>query len=148
MNQLLLKLILVFFILQLTACRKDISLPDENLKQLFNSWQWVKTDDNASAGGRSTPASVGYDKRLVFTPKGLMYYYKDNAQQYKMKFSIKAETSVVTNKTTNIITYKSTGFLNHKNNNDFAPQAITFHNDTLILREEHVDGLSDYYIKN
>lgn len=89
-----LKIILKVFavaclLVTLISChKKEITLPNENLKQLFGEWIWKESV--GGVGGKTiTPFIIGYQQKLEFNEKGIMRDYHDDKLFQKIKFSVK-----------------------------------------------------------
>jgi hypothetical protein len=130
----------------LTTCRKDISLPNQDLEKLFGSWNWVQSS-GGFAGQTTTPATVGYTKSLEFNKNGIYKSYKNEKQQEKFKFSLTEGTSISSTGTAYLIEYKDLGFF-HKKTTSMSQQSVWFGGqDTLFLNDEAFDGFFNVYTR-
>jgi hypothetical protein len=129
----------------MTTCRKDISIPNQELDKLFCSWEWVETNAYGSFGPIANPASEGYSRTIEFDRNGIYRSYKDGKKDEKYKFTISEGTSNYIIGTAYIINYKRTGIV-FNNDSPISSQAIQFKgSDTLILHILDYDGYYRIY---
>ena len=121
------------FLLFFTGCKKDIKLPDQSLKQLFNKWEWIET--NPGDGGPIVTSSDKEKVMIEFNRKGVYKKYIDDKLHEKTNFSISEES------TNSTLSYR----ILFKNN--FSVPIVTFSGDTLILLETCIDCGSSKYVK-
>lgn len=104
-KQILWTIAIVTISLFLTACRKDISLPSQDLEKLFGTWNWVQS--SGGFGGQTTSsATAGYSQTIEFNKNGIYKWYKDGKLQDKMKFTVTEGSSIYTTGTAFLIKYK------------------------------------------
>lgn len=137
-------LLSIFVIMLSMACKKAIVMPSEDSKLLFGSWRWIKTE---AIGGINNPSTAGYEERIVFSARGKFERFHNSKKLERLNFTVNIDTTLSGSKA-NIITYTTAGFLNNKNTNDFARDSYTFHHDTMLLKEETIDGATIYYVRN
>ena len=139
---------IIFFIyiilLLFTSCRKDISLPNQELEKLFGTWEWISSS-GGFAGITTSHDSVGNTKTIEFTKKGIYKSYKNGDLIEKRKFTIKKGSSIYTSDDANLIIYKEN--LNKNKNHNPNEMIRYLENDTLILYEECYDCYSNLYIR-
>ena len=139
---------LIFFsalFMVFSSCRKEISMPDESLSNLFGSWEWVQTY-GGFADTVVTPTTEGYTLSVDFSSKGIYKIYKNGTLQDKLKFTLSQGNSIFHDSTANLISYQNRGFGN--TDEDYIKQSIRFGGeDTLFLYEECWDCYSYVYVR-
>ena len=136
-------LILIFFGGIITSCRKDILSPTPNTNLLFGQWKWIYS--KSEFGGISqTPTSVGYERELEYTKKGVYKEFIDGKKEEKLLFTFIEGVSVDFQKPDYVIKYFKSG-LNKKEkyiDNFSFPQG-----DTLILKRDCEGCFSHYFVR-
>ncbi|MCI9844102.1 hypothetical protein [Flavobacterium pectinovorum] len=64
----------------------------ENSK-IINTWVWEKTIGGETNPYVSTPKTIGFNKKIVFTPDGKIITYKDDVEIRNSTYEIKKGTS-------------------------------------------------------
>jgi hypothetical protein len=126
----------------LTACKKDISVPNPEMKKLFGTWEWVESSGGIS-GGTITPATEGHHMTIEFKENGVFKKYKNNRRIDRMTFTLSEGSSIISNPAF-LIEYKD-GCMNKK---EVIPQSFKFGGqDTLYLSDECYDCYSHVYVR-
>jgi hypothetical protein len=131
---------LIFFILSLTGCKKEIDLPDPSLKRIFGEWRWIYTQ---TVNDLITPQGAGYEQTMEFQKNGVFKRYKDGNKQDRGRYEIKYELSYNGNE------YYIIHFRN-STNSDFThfPSRVSFlTDDTLKLDEDLIDGDTHIFVR-
>lgn len=128
-----------------TACKKDISIPNPELEKLFGTWNWVQSSGGFS-GQAITPTTAGYSQTVEFNQNGSYKIYENGKQKDKMKFSLSSGNSIHSTETAYLIKYKDSGLFDKENNS--VTQSVRFGgNDTLFLSDECYDCYQHIYIR-
>jgi hypothetical protein len=77
----------LLFIFALSACKKDITLPDPSLRMLFGEWRWISSQGGFT-GAVSTPATCGCSETIKFTAKGDYYHYYSDNKETHFRYSV------------------------------------------------------------
>ena len=126
-----------------TACRKDISLPDQNLKKLFGTWEWVQSSGGFS-GQTITPVSEDYSMSVEYTEKGVYRKYKDGKKISKLNFKIEERATIAISDFKFLIDYRE-GPCSKVGVNS---QSFRFGGtDTLFLNDDCYDCFSHIYVR-
>ena len=124
----------------LTACKKEIDLPDPSLKNIFGKWEWVETQE---VNNLISPSTVGYHQSFEFQRNGVFRRYRGGNQKDRGRFEIKSEISILSGYYY-IIHFKNATY------SDFtdSPSRVSFvGTDTLKLGEERVDGSTHVFVR-
>jgi len=130
------KILLCFLgIIFISGCKKkDIDVPNPDLKALFATWNLVEVSGGFS-GGTQTPATMGYKSSIEFDKDGQVYQYKNGRFLSKDKFKF------VYNKATH-----SVGNTHYTLQYDKNPTAqwVYIHKDTLHLDDAFCNDCYSY----
>jgi hypothetical protein len=128
----------------LTACKKDISLPDPILKRLFGTWEWVESTGGIN-GDKMTPASVAYTKTIEIEETGILKKFKNGKKIEKLTFTLAQGPTIHSSTPGYLLKYadKSPG------RESFSwIQSIEFGGrDTLYLNDQCYDCYKHLYIR-
>ncbi len=131
----------------MTTCRKDISVPNQDLDKLFTTWNWVQST-GGFAGQVTSPATTGYSQTIEFGRDGIYKRYKNGKLLDKFKFTLSEGTSIFSTGSAFLIKYEQTGIFS-SNDSPMISQSIKFSGqDTLFLNDEVYDGYSNIYTKS
>jgi|SRR4051812_37008831 hypothetical protein len=126
------------------ACAKNKTLPNDNLKALYGSWEWKESYCGWS--GRSDPGTTGHSSSVEFKKNGICIWRLDGKHKDKMHYSVEEGTSMVTQEKAYLMKFDDTGLFDK--NNAGITQSVNFHgNDTLILADEADDGCGSTYVR-
>lgn len=132
-------------LLFMTACKKDISLPNENLEQLFGTWEWVQS--SGGIGGVSiNTTSEGYTKTIEFNSDGTYKWYKNGKLKDKMKFTVIEGPSIYSSSNGYLIKYNDTGLFD-QNDHPISQNIKFYGQDILLLHEECNDCFGHIYVR-
>ncbi len=81
--------LLVLFALVFCGCRKDISLPEQNLDRIFGRWSWVESYCGWS--GKSTPESTDQVHYFEFRKNGVFIETVTNKTRSRGVFQLSEE---------------------------------------------------------
>ena len=62
--------------------------------QIIDTWIWEKTIGGENNPYVSTPKTIGFNKKIVFTPEGKIITYKDNVEIRNSAYEIKKGFSI------------------------------------------------------
>jgi hypothetical protein len=128
-----------------SACRKDISLPDESLSKLFGNWEWVQTS-GGFAGETHSPQPGGDTWSIEFISNGIFKHYKNGKKVDKQKYTIYMGTSILTNTNAWFISYDNACIMDKTG--PHLPQTFRFGGeDSLFISDEAFDGYNYIYVR-
>jgi hypothetical protein len=120
------------------GCRKQIVVPDDSLKQVFGTWNWLYTYE--VGGGYSFPATSGTSYKRTYTDDGKFEYFKGSDSQQKMNYDFATST---------LSQYKWAIEYRHKtfNKETRTTENIHLHGDTLFITQSCDTCYREVYIK-
>src|SRR5215813_9456583 len=119
------------------TCKKEMELPDPELKKIFGKWEWVESS-GGFAGKITTPLKAGYNMRIEFGKEGTCQKFKNDSLIAKKPFSFSQKESIQTHKPAWVISLDESSI----------PMAVSFSgNDTLMLNEQVHDGYQNVYTR-
>jgi hypothetical protein len=137
-------IVLTAFVFLSSTCKKEMQLPDPELKKIFGKWQWVSTSGGFT-GKTITPASEGYTVRIEFSSNGIYQKYQNNALTDRKNFSFSQGTSIHNHKPVWVISF--TEAVPHFNESPQAMSVSFSGQDTLMLDEQAYDGYGYIYVR-
>jgi hypothetical protein len=136
MKQITAFVLIAFFFLSST-CKKEMQLPDPELRNIFGKWEWIRSC-GGFAGGCITPASQGYTLRIEFNPSGIYKKFKNNSLTEQKTFSFSQETSIHNHLPVWVVTFSGGA----------QPMAVSFSGqDSLTFDENAYDGYGHEYVR-
>jgi hypothetical protein len=69
----------------------------DKTSQIINTWVWEKTIGGETNPYTSTPKTIGFNKKIVFTTDGKIITYKDDVEIRNSTYEIKKESVFLTN---------------------------------------------------
>lgn len=146
-KQTILTIAVVTISMFLTTCKKDISLPSQDLEKLFGTWEWVNSS-GGWAGRTTTPSSEGYSQKIEFNKNGIYKSYRNDKVESKMDFTIKEGKTIYSSGTAYLIEYKNKKLFEKENAITNITQSVRFiGQDTLCLADEAYDGFGSTYVR-
>ncbi|WP_321278875.1 hypothetical protein [Marinifilum fragile] len=111
---------------------------DEAYKSLQGEWQWIKTNSPRTRS-EFTPASEGYQEKIVFKTNDTVEYYRDEVLSHKYPYQLKyrIDNSLDANSDSTLVLVINKG----------TESYFSTENDTLIINQSYVDGPVTYYRK-
>ena len=136
--------IILCLLISITACKKEIDLPSDSLKEIYGTWNLVRSVGPHGAG--EVPSAGGYTITLRFNSTGEYGRFRDSIQQSKGTFSISQETDSLGDayilNTKSKYRYNGTEYKLEEN------QILKFGGaDTLFLNSMSATGLNYIYTK-
>lgn len=116
---------LLLIITVLISCKK-ISVPNEEAKQIFGTWDYKTSFGGYSGGGGSTKYNT--NQWIEFSEKGVATVYENDKKVSKTKFTIKMKNSITGHELPALV-YRNGNF-----------ETYIINSDTLIISEEFYDG--------
>lgn len=130
-------LVLIAFVFLSSTCKKELQLPDPELKKIFGKWEWVESS-GGFAGKTITPVSEAYTARIEFRSDGKYEKYKSGTLIEQKRFSFSQETSIHNRKPVWAVSFDESSL---KMSVAFSGQ------DTLLLNEQLYDGYGHVYAR-
>lgn len=102
-------LFLILFGLFSTAYSLDSSTKTSNT--IIDTWTWEKSIGSANSPYTSTPKTLGYNKKIVFTQDGRIITYKNNVEIRNSTYELKKGISAIDNQEHDLITFEGTTYV-------------------------------------
>jgi hypothetical protein len=138
-------ILFVLIVLNVNACRKDISVPNSESEKLFGKWTWIQSAGGIG-GNFKSPKTEDYTSSIEFSDKGIYKTYKDGKQTDKMKYSLSEGKTIYLPGKGILIEFKDVGLFD-KDNAPLKQSMQFFGNDTLFLSEECYDCYGHLYVR-
>lgn len=137
--------ILFFCLILLPSCRKKNTYPNEEMKQIIGTWNWVE-----SAGGIGfmiiTPASSGRTEEIEFTDRQIFRYTVNGKKEETWLFNVEPyenSTPLMENRLRLRKRVSRTEV-----SSTFQLNGISFRSsDTLILSDGAADGFTAVFVR-
>jgi hypothetical protein len=139
------RILFILIVLNVNACRKDITTPNSEAEKLFGKWMWIQSSGGIGGNSKS-PKTEGYSNSIEFSDKGIYKTFKDGKQTDKMEYSLSEGKSIYLPGKGTIIEFKDIGLFD-KDNTPLKQSMQFFGNDTLFLSEECYDCYSHLYVR-
>lgn len=88
-----------------------------NSGSIVNAWIWEKSIGGASNPYTSTPKTIGFNKKVVFTPEGRVITYKNNVEIRNSTYQIEKGTSLIDQSQHDLITFEGKTYVIEKLDN-------------------------------
>ena len=135
--------ILIAFVFLSSTCKKDIEIPDPELKKIFGKWEWIQSC-GGFAGGCISPATQGYTISIEFSSNGIYKKYKNNNLVDREAFSFSQGTCIHNHQQVWFVSFTQMP----PHHQSAFPMSVSFSgNDTLMLDDERYDGFGHIYAR-
>lgn len=88
-----------------------------NSGSIVNSWTWEKSIGNTSNPYTSTPQTIGFNKKVVFTSEGRVITYKNNVEIRNSTYQIEKGISAIDQSQQELITFEGKTYVIEKLDN-------------------------------
>lgn len=130
------KLFILFLALGPISSVYSQELNLNNFRPIISTWIWQKSTGGTNNPYTATPESIGYNKKVVFTPNGKVITYKNNVEIRNSNYVIEKGISVFDHQEHDLITFEGRTYVIEKVDNQ---------NLTLVTNNE--DGARVIYKK-
>jgi hypothetical protein len=83
----------------------------KNTEPIINTWVWQKSIGGTNNPYTATPASIGYNKKVVFTPNGKVITYKNNVEIRNSNYVVEKGISVFDHQEHDLITFEGRTYI-------------------------------------
>lgn len=91
---------------------------------IIDTWTWEKSIGSTSNPYISTPKSIGYSKKIVFTTDGRIITYKNNVEIRNSTYELKKGISVIDSLEHDLITFEGTTYVIENIDNQYLTIVI------------------------
>lgn len=138
---------IIALILVLTACRKDISVPNQQYENLFGTWTWIESTGGES-GQAISPATEGYSITVEYNENGVFKRFRDGKKISKMTFKFVEGNSMFSAGQVPMIEYKEKKITTSPLKKGILRASVSFTgNDTLFVSDECYDCYTHLYVR-
>jgi hypothetical protein len=105
-NPIMKKLLILFIALSPISSAYSQELMLNHSGPIISTWIWQKSVGGTNNPYTATPASIGYNKKVVFTPNGKVITYKNNVEIRNSNYVIEKGISVFDHQEHDLLTFE------------------------------------------
>ncbi|WP_316635736.1 hypothetical protein [uncultured Flavobacterium sp.] len=108
---------LFIIVLCLFSSAYSLESTSMNSGSIINTWIWEKSIGGANNPYTSTPKSIGFNKKIVFTPEGRVITYKDNIEIRNSPYQIEKGIGIFDQSEHDLINFEGKTYIIEKLDN-------------------------------
>lgn len=105
------KKLFLFIVFSIITTSYSLEGNKAKTSQIINTWVWEKTIGGESNPYISTPKTIGFNKKIVFTPDGKIITYKDDVEIRNSTYEIKKGISVFDQSEKDLISFEGKTYI-------------------------------------
>jgi hypothetical protein len=130
------KKLFLFIVFSIFTIAYPLEANPAKTSQIINTWMWEKTIGGESNPYISTPKTIGFNKKIVFTSEGKIVTYKDDVEIRNRTYEIKKGISVFDQSEKDLISFEGKTYV-----------IEMLDNQNLIIRNNNSEGTRTIYKK-
>jgi hypothetical protein len=130
------KKLFLFIVFSIFTIAYPLEANPAKTSQIINTWMWEKTIGGESNPYISTPKTIGFNKKIVFTSEGKIVTYKDDVEIRNSTYEIKKGISVFDQSEKDLISFEGKTYI-----------IEMIDNQNLIIRSNNSEGTRTIYKK-
>lgn len=105
------KKLFLFIVFSIFTTAHSLEINTSKTNQIINTWIWEKTIGGESNPYISTPKTIGFNKKIVFTRDGKIITYKDDVEIRNSTYEIKKGISVFDQSEKDLISFEGKTYI-------------------------------------
>ena len=130
------KKLFLFIVFSIFITTYSLEANTAKTSQIINTWMWEKTIGGENNPYVSTPKTIGFNKKIVFTSDGKIITYKDNVEIRNSTYEIKKGISIFDQSESDLISFEGKTYI-----------IETLDNQNLIIISNDTEGTRTIYKK-
>lgn len=105
------KKLLLFIVFIIFTTAYPLKNNKNKTSQIIDTWIWEKTIGGENNPYVATPKTIGFNKKIVFTPDGKIITYRDNVEIRNSMYEIKKGISVFDQSEKDLISFEGKTYI-------------------------------------
>ncbi len=105
------KYFLFFIVFSLFTAAYSLETKGLNSGSIINTWIWEKSVGGATNPYTATPKTIGFNKKIVFTPEGRVITYKNNVEIRNSAYQVEKGVGIFDQSQHDLITFEGKTYI-------------------------------------